>query len=790
MKNKLSFLSFFTIVLVSSQQSKTTYFDKSWKETTKDNTVFYRIQEETPIDSLIYNRDFYANGNLQNQWYSLKKNINERIGTAYWYDENGFDQSYSFGYPSSWKKDDIKKFSGIELKFYYSNNKLWNIQKILNETHEDYLYNQDGNLVQTIQYQGHYKASKVNNENLINNNQFTEKIFWENLQPAQEKVYQENKSLIAVKDFDEKGKLINQTFSENIIDGEIFDHKQFNYKTKNGFAVEKKEIKKGNISINRVINYENIGFVKTGTNFDLYVKENENFKLVYDDYKVSEDKGKYRAYILIKGIGKNIFTQKEIEKQNHTYQKVFNVNDIQSQSIKKLQKFVEGKVFIYRNKEKNILYKSFFLTPEIFVNQMYRLDKNSSWGFGTYVVKKDDDVEKWRLQSSNYSAAFILNLNDDKPIFYLSDRTDHSFIITKSGFYVGENPYELSNEKIDYNSVYENFNTDSFYSVVKNNGKYNLYSYFGNKLLNQNYDSIKTEGNFVILQNNGKTEILGSKLEKLRLNDIKAYHIIENYINVLHSNTAENLGFSGNKYLPFHTVTYECGTGRCYYDAVFEKGENDINWVLSSSVSCDRFKTINKISFENILIKEKPSIIPVLSQSFAYKNKLIEKFNKDQGNWFIVNKNGKFGLFTYNQNDLKDIIKNKEPEKAGEILPEQKVEIAKTKNTKKTKNRIREHIVEPVILAPYVSPKFNNTSTYEKTTEAIQLLPSEYDEIKYLKNEPIIIFRKDNLYGIFLYNEIPMYKNIGIRVGNFIEITDKNDKKGWLDLVTNTEYYN
>jgi len=790
MKNKLSFLSFFTIVLVSSQQSKTTYFDKSWKETTKDNTVFYRIQEETPIDSVIYNRDFYANGNLQNQWYSLKKNINERIGTAYWYDENGFDQSYSFGYPSSWKKDDIKKFSGIELKFYYSNNKLWNIQKILNETHEDYLYNQDGNLVQTIQYQGHYKVSKVNNENLINNNQFTEKIFWENLQPAQEKVYQENKSLIAVKDFDEKGKLINQTFSENIIDGEIFDHKQFNYKTKNGFAVEKKEIKKGNISINRVINYENIGFVKTGTNFDLYVKENENFKLVYDDYKVSEDKGKYRAYILIKGIGKNIFTQKEIEKQNHTYQKVFNVNDIQSQSIKKLQKFIEGKVFIYCNKEKNILYKSFFLTPEIFVNQMYRLDKNSSWGFGTYVVKKDGDVEKWRLQSSNYSAAFILNLNDDKPIFYLSDRTDHSFIITKSGFYVGENPYELSDEKIDYNSVYENFNTDSFYSVVKNNRKYNLYSYFGNKLLNQNYDSIKTEGNFVILQNNGKAEILGSKLEKLRLNDIKAYHIIENYINVLHSNTAENLNFSGNKYLPFHTVTYECGTGRCYYDAVFEKGENDINWVLSSSVSCDRFKTINKISFENILIKEKPSIIPVLSQSFAYKNKLIEKFNKDQGNWFIVNKNGKFGLFTYDQNDLKDIIKNKEPEKAEEILPEQKVEIAKTKNTKKRKNRIREHIVEPVILAPYVSPEFNNTSTYEKTTEAIQLLPSEYDEIKYLKNEPIIIFRKDNLYGIFLYNEIPMYKNIGIRVGNFIEITDKNDKKGWLDLATNTEYYN
>ncbi|KPH14212.1 hypothetical protein [Chryseobacterium sp. ERMR1:04] len=793
MKNKLSFLSLFTIVLVSSQQNKTTYFDRSWKETTKDNAAFYRIQETTPIDSIIYNRDFYGNGNLQNQWYSLKNNINERIGTAYWYDENGFDQNSSFTYPNSWKQDDIKKFSGVELKFSYSDGSLWNIQKILNDTHENRIYNENGNFIQTIQYQNHYKVAKVNNEQLINKDQFIEKIFWKNLQPAQEKAYQGNYFLIHVKDFDENGKLINLISPENIIEDEIFNHQQYSYKTKNGFAVEKQKIKNSNISIQQIIDYENIAYVKIGTNFDLYANEKENYKLVYDNYKVSKDKRRYRAYTIIKGKGENIFTQKDIQKENNTYQTVINTDDIKSQSIKKLQKFVAGKVFTYHDKEKNILYKSFFLTPEIFVNQRYRFGTNSSQGFGTYIVKDDDNVEKWRLQNSHYSAAFILNLNRDKPIFKLSDRSDQSFIMTKTGFYVREIPYELnSNEKIDYESVYENFNTDSFYSVAENNGKYNLYSYFGARLLDQNYDSIKTEENFVILQNNGKTEILNSKLEKLPLDNIKSYYIFGDYINVLHSNTAENLDFLGNNHIPFETITIECGTGKCYHDTAFEKKENEINWILSSSISCDSFKTIHKISFENILIEEKPLIVPVLSQSFKYTQGIIEKYNHDQDNWFIAKNGNKYGLYTYNKDSLRDKLNEDQIVEKGEKLTNKEYKKRSTvnpNNNKKKKGKAK-NLIEPVVLQVYAPREYSKTNTYDKKAEAIQLLPPEYDEIKYLENEPLIVFRKDNLYGIFLYNKVPTYKKIGARVGNFIEVTDKNDKKGWLDLAANKEYYN
>ncbi len=79
MTNKVSFFSLFVVILVNSQQKKMTYFDKSWKETTKDNTAFYRPAPVVLNDSIEFIRDYFINGKLQYQGYSLKKENYKKV---------------------------------------------------------------------------------------------------------------------------------------------------------------------------------------------------------------------------------------------------------------------------------------------------------------------------------------------------------------------------------------------------------------------------------------------------------------------------------------------------------------------------------------------------------------------------------------------------------------------------------------------------------------------------------------------------------------------------------------
>lgn len=144
-----SLILVFTTGLSFSQNAEPTYFDKKWKETSKENASFYRIKPSKKVGNLVLIEDFYINKTPQFQGYSLQKDENSYVGDIVWYDENGFDTSEYQYYNNS---------SAAILTYYYPNGKkLKTIQyKKGKKDGEHIVYHQDG----TILIKGKYLNGK------------------------------------------------------------------------------------------------------------------------------------------------------------------------------------------------------------------------------------------------------------------------------------------------------------------------------------------------------------------------------------------------------------------------------------------------------------------------------------------------------------------------------------------------------------------------------------------------------------------------------------------------------
>ncbi|MDR0228618.1 MAG: hypothetical protein LBI72_06095 [Flavobacteriaceae bacterium] len=121
MHNTKSFLLLFCLLFVSSSFAQSViYYDKDWKETTKEKHAYYRPLPLKKVGELIYIKDYYKNGQLQYQGYSYADDENARVGDIFWYTEEGYDSSsYSYDNFTNTK----------ELTYYYIDGKEW--KKIL-----------------------------------------------------------------------------------------------------------------------------------------------------------------------------------------------------------------------------------------------------------------------------------------------------------------------------------------------------------------------------------------------------------------------------------------------------------------------------------------------------------------------------------------------------------------------------------------------------------------------------------------------------------------------------------
>lgn len=90
-KNLTSILLTLTVLFsLATASAQTVWFDKNWKETTKDNGVYYR-PEPKKMKNGYWIVDYYKNGQIQMEGLSLVNKANEEKfdGLVVYYYENG-----------------------------------------------------------------------------------------------------------------------------------------------------------------------------------------------------------------------------------------------------------------------------------------------------------------------------------------------------------------------------------------------------------------------------------------------------------------------------------------------------------------------------------------------------------------------------------------------------------------------------------------------------------------------------------------------------------------------------
>ncbi|MEG0926730.1 hypothetical protein [Chryseobacterium sp.] len=758
MTNKLSFFPLFVVILVNSQQKKMTYFDKEWKETTKDKAVFYRPTPVVLNDSIEFTRDYFINGKLQYQGYSLKKK-NNNIGSEYWYDENGLDKS------SNYSQSDIKD---LELKFYYPSGKLWKIQKPNGKKVQEEIYFENGSLksIDSVDYNSNSRNTGL------------KKIYWNNSNNlAYEEFYNTGSQLVKIKNYKQDGSLISEINSDHIIDGYVINHEYFRYDTLNNFAIASEKLSfNDKISINQVIDFPDAHFIVHGKYSDILQKNGDDY--VFYNYKswISDDHRKNRAYTEL-GDDDRIFKFKNIQSYLGEQNYLLDVHEIKNQTIENLKNEITKKVFTYYDKKEELLYKYFFPTPEVISKQVYKFEDNEGNGFGYHESNKDDGEKKWRLYYSESFTAFLFNLQGNRPIISFKDSSDNFLIPLEDG-YLLNNVKVKAEDRLD-SKINHNLDVLKHYTIIEENGKKKLYSIFGNQVIPDSYDEILMNDYFVVTKKGSDYSIYDPFFNKLNINNIKSVYLKGDYVNVLYDGKVRNLNSLLEETLPkkyfYMTCSQDPNTYYKFSTAYDKSSKRNViarikNRWNSSETESYALKDIPQKAKLNYIYNDIKAGRKDILKYFKYDAYDIEEF------FITAEYQGKKGLFSFDKekrnfvSDAKIKIRDKEFEK-------QYSEITQEAQFRRFKNEMEDEDDHKFRFYDF---------NYE--FDAITLLPMQYDDIIF--RDELIIFYKDKKYGVYKLNKEPKYKKTGIRKDNFLEITNEKNQQGWLDLATNTEYYN
>lgn len=776
------FLSFF--FFCSNAQDKKTYFDENWRETAKENAKFYRTQKNTAIDSIVYNKDFYINGNLQNEWFSLRNNIQQIIGSSFLYDENGNDLDENFYYPN-WNENYIDKLNNIELKFYDEEGKVWRIEKINNKNYEIFTYTKDKRLFYKKIFD-HYDLTKIEYTSYPNTKDLVIRFFWQNTYNlALEKFYDTENRLIKIIIYNKNGIKIDEILKENIytysLKESVFGEQNFKMTTKFGF-VETILPAKSNISRSQIIRIDSINYINgLNKNLKLINKKDISYRWNKNYYRIATTPNKYKAHTTINGFS----AENPIKNLTDDDFKLISLDKIKSQKPEELIESTKNKMYSFINKD-SVMYRFVFLTSEMIVKQKLVFEKIKLRGFGSIEIRPDNEIKNWRIIENNFFSTFIVNVNGEKPIlnftnYYQSDGY-FWFIPTKNGMSFNGNI--LTEEKSDsffhnefeLRNTFNDFYFSNFYTKLEEDGKEVFYSTFGNKLFS-GY-KIEFNTNFILVKNDEKVEIYNYLLQNITPQNTQAAYLFNDHVTVIKDNNVIQINSVGEKYFKPQIQSMECGTGRCYNHSGLGINDKLNKLQLNSSSQCDAMTFYENITFLNIESSWKTEMI---NRNNIQENDIIKYFDDKKENYFIVENGTKFGLFNYEKQDLRP-----EPKLVVEESKPTYTIFTRTVYNKKTgkRKKISEKILNAQI-PRMISESDLRTSKY--VCEAKNILPINCDEIIF--KEDFFIFKNDNLYGIYPVNKKEQYLKIGKRIDHFIEITNLENQNGWLDIQTGKEYY-
>lgn len=783
MKNNFIFYFFCIFFFCANAQEKKTYLDEKWKETTEENAKFYRIQENTAIDSIVYNKDFYINGNLQNEWHSLRNDIQQSIGSSFWYDKNGNDEKENF-YNPNWNKNDKDKLNNIELKFYDEEGKVWRIEKIIGKDYEIYTYTKDKKLLYKKIF-NNYDLKKIEYTSYPNTKELVIRFFWQNTYNlALEKFYDKDDKIEKIIVYNKNGIKTDEILKENIysysLKESIIGKQNFKMTTKLGF-VESILPTKSNINTSQIIKIDSINYISGVDKYLKLINKNDiSYRWNKNSYRIATTPNKYKAYTIINGLSAEI----PIKNLTNDVATLISLDKIKSQNPDELIESTKNKMYSFINKD-SVMYRFVFLTSEMVVQQKLVFEKIKLRGFGSIEIRSDNEIKNWRIIENKFFSTFIVNVNGEKPILNFTNyyqSVDNFWLLpTKKGMSFNGNI--LTEEKSDsffrnefeIRSTFNNFHFSNFYTKLEEDGKEVLYSIFGKKLFSG--DKIELNTNFILVRNEDKVEIYNYLQQNITPQNTQVAYLFNDHITVIKDNNAIQINSVGEKYFKPQIQSMECGTGKCYYNKKLEKNDIVNKVVLIIEINCSDTYYEN-ITFQNIESSWKTQLVDKNSDK---NGDILKYFDDKKENYFIVENDKKFGLFNYDNQDLKPQPKFVEEESKPTYTT-----FTRTVYNKKTgkRKKITEKILNPQ-MPRMISEIDLRTSKY--ICEAQNILPIDYDEIIFKEN--LFIFKIDNLYGIYPINKKERYLKIGKRTDNFIEITNQENQNGWLDIQTGKEYY-
>ncbi len=761
-----------------SQTNDTLYFDANWKKTTKANHMFYRPLPLKKVDSLLFVQDFYKNGNMQMQGYVYSLNENKFAGDVYWYHNDGTDASrskyinttnaplaYYHHNGTLWKTNRYEK--GVKtgtIKLYNRNRKeigkeIYKEGVIINDTIDKF----------TSAYYAVYKNAQISfNKNVEKKFRPTKALYWmDSGKLASVKVYNNEGVFVEQTIYERSGKLIKHYEKNDFLNDKLAEGSYHALKTTNGFVVAIDSTSQVSQQ-HQVVNLNAISAVvadKTDGDMAFYKKTASDAYSKLDFKLLHQKQSHGTSASFVSHWDSDTYTNEDLfDKDVHTVA----ISQIKTQSVAQLFESLKlvawGGAYKTSNRynDTKIDHRSTFklLNNYIFSYVEEAFTTKDNGGFGSYIVEDDDAVEKWRIQHSALYMIRVFMLNGNKPILVLSDdaniayyiipTSDNRFIVNfqdREDHILQQQSYEtFSNSTLETLILYSNSN--AFYNVIQKDEKYYATNAFNEVVIEKAYDSLQLAHHYIIGRNESEITIYNSKLQKLPLENVQQVYYDNGNLQVLTTNRhfySNALGHETKR----KSISYSfCGTvSSTDFTLVETKGKKPIHAIKIRYGGLGRgYTTERLIKINNLDLSYTVTFLNKTKQEGYDGNSSFVQGYKDVTGMLLVNKNGKFGLYSYQLNDV-----------------DFKSQISSTGTG----------------IIPIETPK-------QGSTNAKELLPVIYDAIEF--RNPLLVVKRDNAYGIYPSKEGLKYKTLGDVHNNFMAFETLEGKKGWIDVHTLQEF--
>ncbi len=497
--------------------------------------------------------------------------------------------------------------------------------------------------------------------------------------------------------------------------------------------------------------------------------------IVYDDYgielykKIGKDKF-IPVYLEIEMnednvFSTNIFIEEEDKEDFYTLEElerdeVLFVKDLATFSEEKFINYLTQNQWIVEdtiieNEREQVFFSAF--NRDAMTVRHTKFSEDSRVFLREYIKEKKG--KRWIIDDLKWYQTIVLSFEDNKYIALFSkyDGIEGMFLPLKDNknkLIYNRNilsvlPTKISKEQKNERTISAHFDDEYFYKTVKNtNGKYQLLTNYGKKVIQNEYDTIIYNKLFFVCKNNEteKIDIYKSTLEKIYIPNLKSAYPLINGLEVLTDKGVFYYDWQGKKVKKLTGI----------YRIICDSGGSTL-YQLGNLANSD---STHFLSIENDypVMKYFALLFPALpisyQISFLSENHQLNLYESDNDfplHLLKVKSKDKYGLFSY------------------------KLDIQNVR-------------VDTIVNSEYINAERYYGGFNCQITPTKEILPIVYDSMVLGGANKLVFLYQDNKIGIYPNFEKPVFDKVERKTPSFYAIL-RNGKKGWLDINTFKEYY-